>query len=235
MFLMTKIKTYIAQTMKLKNINIFEIDEQLETFSNDLHHKLIEDFLEYGVALKKFFVTTVVKPDGDVQYEKFKELHFRKYADVAEAKLKQEVDIIEQQTQSQKIIMESQAIAQKRVEEGYSYQQEKSFEVASHAAQNEGVGQFTNMGIGLGVMSGIGGNISGMVSGAVNGAFSNTTTQPQVKQKFCDNCGNELEQGVNFCDSCGVNQQKENSCVKCGFAFTKPGKFCPGCGQNRGV
>ena len=66
--------------------NIFEIDEKLEAFSTDIHSRLIPDFLDYGVQLKRFYVTTIVKPDGDPQYEKFKELHFRQYADIAEAK-----------------------------------------------------------------------------------------------------------------------------------------------------
>lgn len=91
---MTKVKTYIAQTMRANAINIFEIDESLETFSADIQQRLIPDFLDYGVQLKRFYVTTVVKPDGDPQYEKFKELHFRQYADIAEAKLKQQTDVI---------------------------------------------------------------------------------------------------------------------------------------------
>ena len=49
--LMTKVKTYIAQTMRTNAINIFEVDEQLEKFSEDIHQKLIPDFLDYGVAL----------------------------------------------------------------------------------------------------------------------------------------------------------------------------------------
>ena len=35
-FLMTKIKTYIAQTVKARSINIFEIDEHLSDFSEDI-------------------------------------------------------------------------------------------------------------------------------------------------------------------------------------------------------
>ena len=70
--LMTKVKSYMAQTMRANAINIFEIDESLETFSADIKERLIPDFLDYGVDLKRFYVTTIVKPDGDPQYEKFK-------------------------------------------------------------------------------------------------------------------------------------------------------------------
>ncbi len=237
-FLMTKVKTYIAQEMKSSAINIFEIDESLEKFSADIKARLVNDFIEYGVNLNRFFVTTIVKPDGDPQYEKFKELHFRQYADIAEAKLKQQTDVIQAQTEAQKTVIESQALAQKRVTEGYTYQQERGFDVAEKAAQNEGVGEFTNMGIGLGVMSGIGGTVGGMVGGAVNDAFGVINTQPQTPNNanaFCDNCGAALTPGAAFCDECGAPQTSPDRCNKCGFKFQKSGKFCPKCGTKREV
>lgn len=110
-FLMTRVKTYIAQEMKASAINIFEIDESIEVFSKGIQARLLGDFEEYGVTLNRFFVTTIVKPDGDPQYEKFKELHFRQYADIAEAKLKQQTDVIYAQTEAQKTVIESQALA----------------------------------------------------------------------------------------------------------------------------
>lgn len=171
-FLMTKVKTYIAQVIKLKSINIFEIDENLTTFSEDLHKLLIPDFKEYGISLERFFVTTIVKPDGDKQYDKFKELHFRQYADITEAKLKQQTDLIYAQTEAQKIVIDSQAIATKRAQEGYTYAQERGFDVAEKVAQNEAVGQFTNMGVGLGTMAGVGGVVGNIVGMAVNGAIN---------------------------------------------------------------
>lgn len=235
-FLMTRVKTYIAQEMKTSAINIFEIDESLESFSNGIKNRLVGDFSEYGVTLNRFFVTTIVKPDGEPQYEKFKELHFRQYADIAEAKLRQQTDIIQAQTEAQKTVIDSQAQATKRIQEGYTYQQERGFDVAEQAAQNESVGEFTNMGIGLGLMSGIGGTVGGMVGGAVNDTFAGITTQPQAVQSqnaFCYNCGAALTPGAAFCDECGAPQTSPQVCSKCGFKFIKPGKFCPKCGTKR--
>ena len=234
--LMAKVKTYMAQTMKANAINIFEIDESLEVFSLELQARLTPDFSDYGILLKRFYVTTIVKPDGDRQYEKFKELHFRQYADITEAQLQQKVSIIEKQTEAQKIVIESQAIAQKRKQEGYTYQQERGFDVAHVAAQNEAVGEFSNMGIGLGMMTGVGGAIGGMVGGAVNDAFSgiNVPFAPAMTDnKFCDQCGNELTPGSAFCDNCGAAQATADMCQNCGFKFIKPGKFCPKCGTKR--
>lgn len=171
-FLMTKVKTYIAQIIKEKKINIFEIDEKLTEFSQDIHELLIPDFIDYGLNLERFFVTNIVKPDGDRQYEKFKELHFRQYADIAEAKLRQQTDLIYAQTEAQKVVIDSQAQATKRAQEGYTYQQERGFDVAQTAAANEAVGQFTNMGVGLGTMAGVGGAVGGAVNSAVNSAMN---------------------------------------------------------------
>ena len=79
-FLMTRVKSYIAQVMKSDRISVFEIDEHMGAFSENLHRMLTPDFSDYGISLERFFVTNIVKPDGDRQYEKFKELHFRQYA-----------------------------------------------------------------------------------------------------------------------------------------------------------
>lgn len=173
-FLMTRVKTYIAQVIKASAISIFEIDEHLTTFSESIHKLLIPDFADYGVALEQFFVTTIVKPDGDRQYEKFKELHFRQYADIAEAKLQQQTELIHAQTAAQKVVIDSQAQATKRAQEGYTYAQERGFDVAEQVAQNEAVGQFTNMGVGLGTMAGVGGAVGGVVGNAVSGALEAT-------------------------------------------------------------
>lgn len=182
-FLMTRVKTYIAQIIKSKTISIFEIDEHLAEFSESLHQLLIPDFADYGVALERFFVTRVAKPDGDRQYEKFKELHFRQYADIAEAKLQQQTELIHAQTAAQKVVIDSQAQATKRAQEGYTYAQERGFDVAEKVAQNEAVGQFTNMGVGLGTMAGVGGAVGGVVGSAVSGALNaadGATPAPQA-------------------------------------------------------
>lgn len=186
--LMTKIKSYIAQTMKANAINIFEIDENLDTFSNGIKELLVADFAEYGVILEKFWVTTVLKPDGEPQFEKFKELHFRQYADVAEASLQQRVSIIQAQTEAQKMVIESQAMATKRAQEGYSYQQERGFDVMGDVARNEGSGSdLRNAAMGVGIGFGVGGafgntlnNIAGnTMNGLMDPLGTSSTMTPE--------------------------------------------------------
>lgn len=232
----TRIKSYIAQVMRSEALNIFEIDQHLERFSDTIKKLLIADFADYGVALEKFFVSTIVRPDGERQYEKFKELHFRQYADIAEAKLRQQVDIIEAETEAKKTIIESRALAQKRATEGYTYGQERGFDVAEQVAQNEAVGEFTNMGVGFGTMAGVGGAVGGMVGGAMQDAMGsalNPTPAKPTGALYCDNCGTLLQAGSAFCDHCGAATVAKNSCANCGFTFERAGKFCPKCGSKR--
>jgi membrane protease subunit (stomatin/prohibitin family) len=243
-FLMTRVKTYISQIIKSESINIFEIDEKLAQFSDAIKNLLITDFADYGISLETFFVNRVMKPDGEPQYEKFKELHFRQYADIAEAKLRQQTEIIDAETEAQKTVIDSKAQAAKRAQEGYTYQQERGFDVAEKVAENEAVGEFTNMGVGFGTMAGVGGAVGVMVGGMMNEAMTTATNpqnqsapQPQVQltQKFCDNCGAKLNEGADFCEECGAKVINSNkTCAGCGYVFERDSKFCPKCGTKRG-
>lgn len=230
-FLMTRVKSYIARIMKNNQINIFEVDENLLIFSDALKQLLEPDFYEYGVCLEQFFVTNIAKPDGDRQYEKFKELHFKQYSAVTEAEINQKVSVINAQTDAQKSIIASQARATRRAQEGYTYQQERGFDVAEKIAENEAVGQFTNMGVGLGTMAGVGGAVGTMVGGVVNTAM-NEVGQSSEKIK-CTKCSTLLPMGAKFCFSCGekVTMADMMVCPKCGKT-TPTGKFCIECGSE---
>ncbi len=231
-FLMTRVKTYIAQVMKSNAINIFEIDENLTAFSDAIKRLLTNDFAEYGVALERFFVTNIAKPDGDRQYEKFKELHFRQYADIAEARLRQEVSVIDAETEAKRVVIDSQAQATKRAQEGYTYAQERGFDVAEAAASNEGAGQMTNLGMGLGMMTGVGGVVGNVVKDAVGGAVNSVNAGTAML--YCDNCGAKLLAGASFCDGCGAPVAKpSDACAGCGYKFERAGNFCPKCGAKR--
>lgn len=231
-FLMTKVKTYLAQVIKTQKINIFEIDEHLQDISDKLCELLAPDFADYGVALERFFVMNVLKPDGDAQYDKFKSLHFRQYSDIMEAKLRQQVGVIDAQTAAQKTVIESQAMATKRAQEGYTYQQERGFNVAEKVAENESIGQFTNMGVGLGTMVGVGSSVAGIVDNTVNEAINGTSPLPFKK---CDKCGALVLPTSKFCPECGEKIIVESSpttiCPKCGKTVAV-GKFCSECGEK---
>lgn len=227
-FLMTKFKTYLSTYIRNHAINIFQIDEKLTEISESLHKMLISDFEEYGISLVHFFVTTIVKPEEDSTYKRFKELHFRQYADIAEARLKQNVDIIQQETEKQKMILEAEGIAAKRQIEGYTYQQERGFDVAEGFAKNEGGENMAGLGIGLGVMTGVGGTVGGLI----NDSIGNAVNTPKAHAS-CPKCGNTLPENAKFCLECGtkIEQLLENEmiCPHCNKKTPK-GKFCMECG-----
>ena len=242
-FLSVRIKNHLAAYIKRERINIFEIDEHLINISDALHSFFRPDFIDYGVAMERFFVTTIVKPEEDGNYRRFKELHFRQYADVAEARLRQQTGIIEQETQKQRMILEAEGMAQKRALEGYTYQDERGFDVAERVAGNEAVGQMTNMGVGVGMMAGVGRSVGATVGGMIQNSMGDvpgSTQQPQQNQQpqqaapgaaLCAGCGNPLPAGAKFCLECGrqVEAVDENICPSCGMKTPK-GKFCLECG-----
>ncbi|MDR0853977.1 MAG: SPFH domain-containing protein [Clostridiales Family XIII bacterium] len=239
-FLMTRFKTYLANYMREGKINIFTIDEHLTVMSEAMRTKLFEDFAGYGLALEQFFITTIVKPEDDRAYQTFKELHFRQYADIADAQIRQQVGVIEQSTEAKRMVIEAEGLAQKRQTEGFTYQQERGFDVAEKVAQNEGVGEFSNMGIGLGMVSGVGGTVGSTVGGVVSNAMSETIGNPAAPASTaqatvaCPSCGTEVPASAKFCPECGSEVKKPDDtmfCPNCG-AKTPKGKFCIECGQK---
>lgn len=99
-FLMNRIKTTLAHLIVENKISIFNIDMYLTQLSDAIKELLKDDFYDYGVELKSFLIMTIVKPDDDRNYQKFKELYFRQHTDVVEAELQQKLAIIEEQTRS---------------------------------------------------------------------------------------------------------------------------------------
>ena len=234
-FLLTRIKNHLAVYIKNEKINIFEIDEHLLNISEALRGFFKPDFMDYGVALERFVVNVIVKPEDDANYRRFKELHFRQYADVAEAKLRQQTGLIDQETQAKRMVIEAEGIATKRRLEGYSYQDERGFDVAERVASNEAVGQMTNMGVGLGMMAGVGGTVGGVL-GQSGGGFQPPKPGAgggrDAVATRCAKCGKELPANAKFCLDCGqpVAAENETVCPSCN-AKTPKGKFCLECGK----
>ena len=227
-FLMLKLKPYLVTYIRENKVNIFQIDEHLATLSAAMQERMQEDFTDYGISLERFFINTVMKPENDPSYQRFKNLHFRQYADIAEAKLEQQLGIIEEQTAAQRTIIEAQSLAQKRSIEGYTYQQERSFDVAEGFANNEGVGNFSNMGIGMGMISAVGNAVGNQLGGVMNNAV---TSSVQASSTQCSVCGRQLPDGSKFCPECGAKTLPADSmiCPGCGKTV-KLSKFCPECG-----
>lgn len=224
-FLMTYVKSYIAQVIKEKSINIFEIDAGLPEFSNAIRELLKGHFADYGISLEMFNIATILRPEGDKTYETLRHQYT--------TKIEMDTELLKARTEAQKLVIDSEAQAKKRAQEGYTYQQERGFGVAEQMAQNEGVGNFTNAGIGMGAMMGVGGAVGGVMGGMMNDTVTAFTQVPTANGNFCDNCGVQLAEDVLFCEECGTPVAGAKSCGNCGYEFERPGKFCPKCGTKR--
>ena len=224
-FLQTRIKTILANVIVDEKLSIFEMDSKLEMLSNSIKQRLVPDFAEYGIELTQFLVTNTVKPEGDSVYEKFKELYFRQYADIREAQIEQQTAVINAETHAKQKVIDARAQADKRQIEGYTYQQERGFDVAEKVAQNEAVGEFSNMGIGLGMMTGIGGPVGGMVGSAMTEAMGTADLKEAISQQ-------PQTQNTTQTDSQTAGSAK--FCFECGYGFGESTmKFCPECGTKR--
>ena len=54
-----------------------------------------------------------------------------------------------------------------------------------------------------------------------------------IPSNSCNNCGNELATGTQFCTNCGSNQTTpSNACNNCGNELATGIKFCPQCGNS---
>lgn len=119
-------------------------------------------------------------------------------------------------------------MAVKRAQEGYTYQQERGFDVAEKASQNEAVGQYTNVGIGLGTMAAMGSSIGSVVGNAAGKAFNSIKHPVENAVIHCVSCGAVLPANSKFCMECGTAQSRK--CPNCGTEVPIGGKFCLECG-----
>ena len=191
-FLMTQVKTYLAQEIKSNSISIFEIDERLEDLSSAIKDKLKDDFKEYGLLLSKFYITTIAMPDKDPLYNRYKDIHFRKYADIEDAKIRQDVGIIDQQTESQKIEIEAKALAKKREIEGYTYQEEHNIDVRESSGEK---GQYATIfcdKCGQKLMP--------------NSLFCHSCGASQKDDVKCKKCGFVFLRDGRYCPNCGAKR-----------------------------
>lgn len=228
-FFMNRIKSSIPAFIQKERINIFQIDQYLDALSEECKTPIKNDLSAYGIELRSFLITTIMKPDEDQNFIRFKDIHYRKYTDVAEARLKQQVDVIEQETKAKQTVIEAEAIAKKRQVEGYSYSQERGFDVAEKIAENEASGQLGNIGVGLGLMSGIGAPLGNHVGSVIGGAINSSVLKDSG---FCSKCGNRISSEDLFCRKCG-NKLSANCCSNCGYEFIDDSPFCPKCGNRR--
>ena len=71
--IVSKVKTYLAKTIRENSINILEIDEHIEELSEILRVNINKILANYGMILPEFFISTIQTPDTDPNFIKLRE------------------------------------------------------------------------------------------------------------------------------------------------------------------
>lgn len=216
-FLVPPLSTNFIKYMKMKEICIFEIHGELQPLSAFLHEELKTELEGYGISMDSFSIAKIVKPDKDPLYIKFCEERIRLHTSNSDA-----------ERDKARTIIDAEAAAAERRIQGYSYPMERAFDIAEEIAQNESIGEFTNLGIGMGMMTTIGNSISGLMQDSLGnvsvGAISTSGTA------ICADCGSSLTKNAKFCPECG--KPLRTSCPDCNANLNGNVKFCPECGRK---
>lgn len=71
----TAVKSNLSASIKAQNIDLLEIDEHLEELSEILRGKILPGFEEYGLTIPQFYISNLLLPEGDKNFQRLRELH----------------------------------------------------------------------------------------------------------------------------------------------------------------
>lgn len=118
-FVITQVKSTLAQIIKEENINILEIDAELVRLSDILKTRINNVIEEYGLTMPDFFINRIITPDDDPNYRRMKEQYAQQYLLVKqeeircrEAKAIAERKVLEAQTEARLKVIEAQGNAE---------------------------------------------------------------------------------------------------------------------------
>ena len=260
--IMTRVKTYLAQVIRDNGYNILEIDYRLDELSESLRVRINRDISEYGLEMSEFYVSSVLTPDDNPNFQRLKQQYADQYLKVREEEIRRkeaeaaaERKTVEAQTEAKmKLIgaqaeaeaykMQAEAEAAEMRMKGYTYQQETTRQVGLEAMKNGisgggsggGLGDIAGLGVALGAMGGV----INMTRDAVSPMFDTTSAIGQnvienTADKWDCKCGNKGISG-NFCNMCGSKrptpQSEESWDCECGNRGII-GNFCNNCGKPK--
>ena len=179
--LQTKIKTFLSTVLTEQACDVYELQKFHEKLSEEMQKRLVDEFADYGVEVSKFWIETLVMPDEDPVYCQIKRLKGDVVTKPWEASIQGNVELIRAETNKGVRIKEAEALKASRDIQGIDFKTEEGVRIAMALAQNEGIGNFSNTGIGLGMMAGVAGPISSVANQYV-GAFLNAETMPAASQ-----------------------------------------------------
>ncbi len=248
----TVVKANLAAAIKQGEIDILEIDEHLEELSSTLREKVVPGFEEYGLTVPQLYVTTILLPENDRNFDKIRELHTismqkrfveaqreieleRQTTETEIAKREAERQLIEAQTKAQAEKMKGFAEAEVYAAKGITEKDYVQAEVQKEFAKSMGnmgsgggtggsvMSDIVGLGIGLQAAGAMNGQLGGMFNGLTGASTVAPSTAPAAQASVqCANCGNTLPANAKFCLECGTKVE----------VLSADEIICPECGKK---
>ena len=203
----TKVKNYLSKIMA--EVSYYNITQHLEEISEALHAKLKEDFSEYGVNLKTFFISNIIVPRDETAK--------------LEAALNKKM---EYGTLGFNWADEQMADIAKRY-------------ASNPGSQNGVDGMVAGIPLAMAFGQMLTDNVADKFSDSLFGNGQNfgnnktkNTDESSSTKSFCTECGNEISPDDSFCSNCGTKLNQELKCSNCGKQLEPEVKFCSGCGTK---
>lgn len=118
-FVITQVKSTLAQIIKEENISILEIDAELVRLSDILKTRINNVIEEYGLTMPDFFINRIITPDDDPNYRRMKEQYAQQYLLVKQEEIRcrevkaiAERKVLEAQTEARLKVIEAQGNAE---------------------------------------------------------------------------------------------------------------------------
>lgn len=250
----TVVKTNLAQTIKEEKINIVEITEHLDRLARPIHEKVSEGFEEYGLTVPEFYITDIVLPEEDKNYQRIKNIMASSYLGVKEAEVqasiiaaqraaeleKEQTLTSKKQMEMQRELLQAQMEAEKTRLSGFAEADvmaaqgitKKDYVQADvQKAFAEGLGK-------AGSNGGVGTSIAGDMMQMQMGMMAASALSDQMKETMggISNSNNQTNKTVNTnmykCPNCGAeNSANSKFCSNCGNPLNTE-SYCPNCGNK---
>ncbi|MBR1758946.1 MAG: SPFH domain-containing protein [Lachnospiraceae bacterium] len=257
--IINKVKSNLARAIRENEINVLEIDEHIDTLSEQLKDVINETLDDYGLEMPEFYITSIMTPDDDPNFRRLKQQYADKTLRVreekireAEAKAAQSRKILEAQTEAQLKLVGAQgeaealklkaqaeaeaykaqafAEAEEMRAKGYTYQQETARKVGLEAMKNGITGG--EGGSALGDIAGLGISL-GAMGGVIGMTKEAMTPILSETEKMGSGVMNSMTAEDTWdCPVCGTQKIRSKFCPECGNAKPKPADTwdCPVCG-----
>ena len=243
----TVFKTNFAPIVKENNINIVEIDQHIEQLARPMYVKINEGFEDYGLSVVDFYITDIVLPEEDNNFQRIKGIMASSYLGVKEAQVeasimaaRRDAELIKAQLEADKAKIAGFAEAEIMQAQGITKKDDVQADVQK--AYAEGIGKVGSAGgsgssiasdmmqMQMGMMAAS--TMSNQMKDMMTGLTNNNTNED--KSVHCPSCGTKLPANAKFCMNCGSSLIQKRSCPKCGSEIPDDAKFCLSCGEKVG-